>query len=163
MEKVYHTFGPVYFEDARVLILGSIPSPKSREIGFYYGHPQNRFWQVMEILFQCELRQKSIAEKTAFLKEKKIALWDVLQQCDIEGASDSSIRNPVPNPLEMIVHSAPIQAVFATGATAGKMYQKYCEEKVGMPCRILPSTSPANCRYTLAQLVEEYGEILKYL
>lgn len=163
METVYHTFGPVYFADSRVLILGSIPSPKSREIGFYYGHPQNRFWRVMEELFSCELQNKSIEEKIGFLHKNKIALWDVLKQCDIQGASDSSIRNPIPNPLEEIIQTAKIQAIFATGTTAGKLYQKYCASKLQIPCQILPSTSPANCRYTLAQLAEEYKVILQYL
>ena len=83
-----HTISPVYNEHSRILILGSFPSVKSREAGFFYGHPQNRFWKVLANVFQAEV-PGTIEEKKAFLLEHRIAVWDVIGQCEITGSSDS--------------------------------------------------------------------------
>ena len=160
---VTHEFGPWYDKQSRVLILGSIPSPKSREAGFYYAHPQNRVWRVLPALFGEQPLIGDIAAQKEFLTRHHIALWDVLESCEIEGASDASIRNPVPNDMNIILQNAPIQAIFATGQKAGKMYKKYCQPQCSVPVTILPSTSPANCAVKLDALCEKYAVIRKII
>ena len=96
--RIEHPLEPIYAVDSRVLVLGTMPSPKSREIGFYYGHPQNRFWKVMGALFD-EPEPLGIEGRAAFLYAHGIALWDVLSSCAIVGASDASIVDPVANDL----------------------------------------------------------------
>lgn len=161
---VTHTIEPVYDERSRVLVLGTMPSPKSREVGFFYGHPQNRFWRVMEALFGLEDRALADNDaRRAFLLNEHIALWDVLASCEIDGASDASIRNARPNDLRRILDAAPITAVFTTGTKAAHLYRRYCEDDCGMPATPLPSTSPANARMRLPELVEAYRPLLDAL
>ena len=161
MEKVVHTIAPVYDENSRVLILGSMPSPKSREVGFYYGHPQNRFWRVLAEILNEEVPDDTLAKKALVLRHH-IALWDVLAECEIEGASDSSIKNPKINDMDIIFSRASIKAVFATGAKAAELYQKL--RKREWPDWIkLPSTSAANAVYSKERLKERYRVILDYL
>jgi len=159
---VEHTLLPEYDKNSKVLILGTIPSPKSRENGFYYGHPQNRFWKVMAGIFNADLPVTN-DEKKLFIKERNIALWDVLASCEIKSASDTSIRNPKANSISEITDKADIRAVFTTGKKAYELYKKYCMEFNDYPVIPLSSTSPANCRMTLEKLIEEYKVILKYL
>lgn len=160
---VEHTIEPVYDRYARVLLLGSFPSPLSRLNGFYYGNPQNRFWQVLAAVLGVEVPATN-TEKRALLLSRGIALWDVLARCDIEGASDTSIRNPEPNDLNMIFAAADIRAVFTTGSTALRLYQKYSFPVTGVQATGLPSTSPANRgRWPLGKLIGEYAKILDYL
>lgn len=160
--RITHAFAPVFDSESRILILGTMPSPKSRELGFYYSHPRNRFWPVMANIFGEEI-PKTPEDKKAFCLRHKIALWDVLRECDIEGASDSSIKNAVPNDISVILNSADIKAVFATGTTAAKLYKKFIEPKTGIPAVALPSTSPANAKISLDALAEEYRKILDYI
>ena len=156
---VDHAIDPVFDERSCVLMLGTMPSPASREAGFFYGHPQNRFWRVLAAMFD-EPAPETIEDKRDLLLRRRIALWDVLASCDIEGASDASIRNAQPNDLSRILDAADIQAVFATGTKAGQLYARFCEEECGMPCTTLPSTSPANAKMNLASLVEAYRAAL---
>lgn len=158
-ERIVHEIEPVFDERSRVLLLGTMPSPKSREAGFFYGHPHNRFWRVLAALFD-EPAPRTVADKRDMLLRRRIALWDVLESCDIEGASDASIRNARPNDLARILDAAPIAAVFATGTKAGELYRKLCEPALGMPCITLPSTSPANAKMRLDDLVRAYGDAL---
>ncbi|MBQ3237241.1 MAG: DNA-deoxyinosine glycosylase [Oscillospiraceae bacterium] len=160
--RITHAFAPVFDSESRILILGTMPSPKSRELGFYYSHPRNRFWPVMANIFGEEI-PKTPEDKKAFCLRHKIALWDVLRECDIEGASDSSIKNAVPNDISVILNRADIKAVFATGTTAAKLYKKFIEPKTGLPAVALPSTSPANAKISLDALAEEYRKILDYI
>lgn len=159
---VTHAFLPVFDAHSRVLLLGTMPSPGSRERGFYYSHPQNRFWRVLSALLNEEIPQ-TIEQKKALLLNHHIALWDVLASCDIAGASDASIRNPVPNNLRLILDNAPIQAIFATGRKAQELYSRLCQPVTGRPIICLPSTSPANQRYSEEALKHEYSVILPYL
>ncbi len=161
-ELVIHNIDPVFDERSRVLLLGTMPSPKSREVGFYYGHPQNRFWRVFAELFD-EVPAQSISEKCEMLLNHRIALWDVLASCEIEGASDASIRNARPNDLSRIFQTADIKAVFATGTRAAKLYRQLCEPAIGMPCVTLPSTSAANARMSFDELVKAYRVVLPYV
>ena len=159
-EKIYthvtHEFDPLFDADCTTLILGSIPSPKSREQAFYYGHPQNRFWKVMAACLKSDI-PVTIEEKKQLMLKNHIALWDALEACDICGASDSSIRNPVPTDIPWILNHTKIERIFATGATAYKYYQKYNYPKTGIKAVRLPSTSPANAAVSLEKLIEEYG------
>lgn len=152
---VSHEFPAVYDRNSRVLLLGSIPSPKSREVGFYYGHPQNRFWKVLAQVLG-EPVPESIPQKKAMLKKHHVALWDVLESCTIVGASDTSIEDVVPNKIGELVKKSKVSRIFCTGATAHKLYQKYCAKDVGIDAERLPSTSPANCAVSLEKLVEAY-------
>lgn len=159
MEKIIHTIAPVYDENSRILILGSMPSPKSRVAGFFYGHPRNRFWKVLSVVFDDDA-EGSREEKIAFLQRHHIALWDVLRSCEIEGASDASIRNAEVNDFTEIFASADIRAVFFTGNTA---YQHFVKNvQCDKPLFKLPSPSPANASYSLEKLVEAYGVLKEY-
>ncbi len=147
---VVQPFAPVYDFHARVLILGSFPSEKSRENGFYYGHPQNRFWKVLAAI-GAQPVPETIPEKTALLRRMRIALYDVIESCDIRGSGDTSIRNAVPADLSPILSACPIGHVYLNGQTAFRLYRKY--HIGGPPCTCLPSTSPANAAFSLEKLV----------
>jgi hypoxanthine-DNA glycosylase len=134
----------VYDARSKVLILGSIPSPKSRENGFYYGHPQNIFWQTLAAVLEAPPPDSAPASKTAFLLKHRIALWDVLHSCAIRGASDTSITNAIPNRFKTIITQTKITAIFTTGKKATALFNTLCAEEAGMAAIYLPSTSPAN-------------------
>ncbi|WP_251212146.1 DNA-deoxyinosine glycosylase [Adlercreutzia murintestinalis] len=157
--RVVHPLAPICDASSRVLILGTMPSPKSREIGFYYGHPQNRFWKVMAAIFDEPVPQTN-AEREALVLAHRVALWDVLASCSIKGAADGSITDCVPNDIASLLNTAPIRAVFCTGAKAADLYRRLCEPSTGMPCTRLPSTSPANAAVSLPQLIEAYRQIV---
>ncbi len=156
-EHITHSFAPVFDERSRVLILGSLPSVKSREEGFYYGHPRNRFWKVLAQITGEKL-PREIGEKKAMLLKHGIAIWDVIASCDIIGSSDSSIKNVEPVDIERVMGNSRIERIYANGRTAGKLYRKYLQPITGMPAVELPSTSPANAAWNLERLVEEWSE-----
>ena len=158
--KVEHEFGPYINKDSEVLILGSIPSLKSRELGFYYMHPQNRFWKIMGDLFN-EKSLSTILEKKKFLKKNKIALWDVLESCEINGSSDSSIKCPKVNDIKGLINGTNVKIVFVTGKKAFDLYNKFCYKDVLIEAIYLPSTSGANCRVSYDDLKEKYEIIRK--
>ena len=157
---VTHEFPALFDANSEVLLLGSIPSPKSREQGFYYGHPQNRFWKILASVLSEPL-PKTINEKKAMLLKHHIALWDVLDSCTIIGASDTSIEDVVPNDIASLLAKTKIKRIFCTGATAHKLYEKYCEKSTGIKAVKLPSTSPANCAVKFEALVEAYKEVTR--
>lgn len=159
---VKHTIAPVYDENSRVLILGTIPSPKSRQSGFYYGHPHNRFWPLMEAVLGKDAG-KTPTERICFLIGSKIALWDVLAECEIVGAADSSIKNGVPNDINKIISQAEIKAIFTTGNEAYRLYNRLCLEITKFDAIKLPSPSPANCAMNFERLLSEYKQIAGYL
>lgn len=156
--KVYHNIPPVFDKNSKILILGSFPSPKSREQRFFYGHPQNRMWKALSAVFNDKMPE-SIEEKRRFLVNHNIAMWDVIESCEIRGASDSSIKNPIPNNFSMIFDTADIKKVFTTGRAATDYYFKL----TGDISFMLPSPSPANCAVSLDTLIEEYKIILDYV
>lgn len=208
-KTVKQPFPPIVGPNSRTLILGTMASPKSRENGFYYGHPQNRFWPVLAAVFSREMQAlsasaptdgilqpqaaqqksggarpganagglaaaaaervqpaavftgvpKTQSQREALLLSNGLALWDVLAACDITGASDASIRNPVPNDIASLVRRYPIERVFTTGQTAARLYRRLVEAETGLPCTALPSPSPANCRVPFDALVEAYGAL----
>lgn len=158
---VKHPLKPIFDDNSRVLILGTMPSPKSRETGFYYNHPQNRFWRVMAALLEEPIPENN-QDKEQLLLRHGIALWDVLAECTIEGASDGTIAECVPNPIGSVLSKTHIEAIFCTGAKATDLYRKYCEPSTGIGCTRLPSTSPANAATSLNQLIEAYRAILPF-
>lgn len=155
MERVNHEFEPVFDENSRILILGTFPSVKSREMNFFYGHPRNRFWSVMAALTGWKVPE-TIEEKKALLLANGIAIWDVIASCEIQGSSDSSIKNVVPADLSRIFETASIEKVYANGNKAYELYMKYSYDKTGREIIKLPSTSPANAAFRLERLVEEW-------
>ncbi len=161
-QQLSHEFPPFYDADSRILILGSFPSVKSREQQFYYGHPQNRFWKVLAGLLQ-EPPLQTVEEKKAFLLRNHIALWDVIDSCEIIASSDSSIRNVTVTDLGRILNSCSIRRIYTNGGTAKKLFEKYQRDRYGAEAVGLPSTSPANASYSLERLMQEWGCILKAL
>lgn len=160
--QVVHPFEPIADNNSRILILGSFPSVKSRETQFYYGHKQNRFWKVMAQILQCAAPQ-TVEEKRTMLLTHGVAVWDILKSCDINGSSDASIRNPVPNDIAGLVGKTNIAAVFFNGKTAYSVYQRYSPQ-MAVPVQVLPSTSPANAAYSLERLCDSWGkEMAKFL
>lgn len=158
-KHVVHTFGPLYNEDSGILILGSIPSPASREVGFYYGHPRNRFWQMLADLYGMPLPE-SIEEKKALVLSHGLALWDVIEECDIIGASDSSVKNAVPTDIPSILGKTQIQTILCNGSLSKKIYDQYQLPRTGIPTQKMPSTSPANAAWSLERLKETWGKAL---
>ena len=155
---VIHPIPPVYDKNSKVLILGSFPSVKSREYGFFYGHRQNRFWRVVAAVFD-EKVPESIDEKKKLLLRNGIALWDVIHSCEISGSADSAIKNALPNDISRIMEESRIERIFSFVLKAHELYVKYLESKTGIKAVCLPSTSPANAAYSLDRLIDEWGVI----
>ncbi len=155
---IEHPFPPLYNKDSKILILGSFPSVKSREQKFFYGHPQNRFWKVVAAVFGCDVPE-TIEEKKKFLLENGIALWDVIASCEIEGSSDSSIKNVKVNDLSKILDEADVRQIFVNGKTAEKYFKKYTKAQIGRDAITLPSTSPANAAWSVDALIEKWKVI----
>ena len=156
--RVEHTLKPIYDKNSKLLLLGSMPSIKSRENMMYYSHPQNRFWKILSIIFNEE-----IVDKKEFILRHNLALWDTIESCDINGSSDSSIKNVVPNDINMLVKNSNVKYIFTIGRKSDMLYRKYILNKVGIEPILLSSTSPANASKKLEDLVDEFRIILKFL
>ena len=156
---VVHPFAPVFDEHSTILILGSFPSVRSRAEGFYYGHPQNRFWRVLAAVYG-EDAPASTDEKKCLLLRHGLALWDAAAQCDIDGSRDSSIRFAVPTDLSIILSRASIRRVLCNGQTAAALYRRLQQPRTGLPPIVLPSTSPLNAAWTFERLTEAWKEQL---
>ncbi len=157
---ITHPIPPLFNKNSEVLILGSFPSVKSREVGFFYGHKQNRFWKVLAKLLEKKVPE-TIEEKTALILDNKLALWDTIASCEIKGSADSSVTDVIPNDLSVILKSAKIKKVFTNGRTSHNLYKKYLEKETGIEAYYLPSTSPANASWSLERLCEEWKAIFE--
>lgn len=157
--KQHHNIQPIYNKQSHILILGSFPSVKSREAQFFYHHPQNRFWKILTTLYQ-EPPLTTIEEKKQFLLKHHIALWDVIESCEIKGSSDSSIDNVKVNDIQSILNSTNIQYIYTNGKKAHQLYQKYCLPITHKEDICLPSSSPANAQFSLERLIKEWDIIL---
>lgn len=157
--KIVHPIPPLFNEASKTLILGSFPSVKSREAMFFYGHPQNRFWRLMALLFETEV-PKTVEEKTHLVLTHRLALWDTIHSCTITGSSDSSIRDVVPNDLSVILNNSRVDRVFCNGAASYKLYQKYIYPQTKLHAAQLPSTSPANAAWSMERLQKAW-QIIK--
>ena len=180
-ETVSHTIPPVWNSESRILILGTMPSPKSREAGFFYMHPQNRFWSVLSEVFNEKFeyanngikydefeksgspdKSAAVAERRDFLLRHNLAMWDVLASCEINGASDASIKNAVPNDFTEILEKSRIKEIICTGKTAYALWKKYSaalyEPRFRVNVHCLPSTSPANAQWSKEKLLSAYKQ-----
>ena len=153
--NIIHPIPPLYDANSRVLILGSFPSVKSREAMFFYGHPQNRFWKLMALLFEAET-PSTVEEKKRLVLSHGIAMWDTIHSCTITGSSDSSIKDVVPNDLSVILNNSRVKRIFCNGAASHRLYQKYIYPINNIPAQKLPSTSPANAAWSLDRLAEAW-------
>ena len=158
-QVIIHNIPPVWDSNSRLMILGSFPSEASRKSGFFYGHKRNRFWKVVAEITNCPVPE-SVGEKTSLLHNNHIALWDVVSSCDIDGSSDISIRNVIPNDIGEIIASSHIERIYANGTAAAVLYRKLIFPNTGIECRQLPSTSPANASWTCERLCEAWREII---
>lgn len=158
--RVTHPFKPIYDKNSKILILGSFPSVKSREDNFYYAHPQNRFWKVLQKIYNYKGELTTKEEKTKFLLDNNIAIWDSIKECDIENSDDSSIKNAIPNDIEMLLKNSNIEKIFCNGNKSYEVFKKY-HKNINVEVDVLPSTSPANARYTLDKLVDVWCKKIK--
>lgn len=158
---VKHGFNPIYNENSKVLIPGTLPSVKSRETDFYYGHGRNRFWQVIAALTGAAV-PVTVAEKKKMLLEGGIAIWDVIDECDIIGSDDSSIKNVVPANIKGLLDKTGIKRVYGNGAKACQLYDRFIKESTGVDIIKLPSTSPANAAWNLDRLIKEWSEKINF-
>ena len=156
--NIIHPIPPLYDANSRVLILGSFPSVKSREAMFFYGHPQNRFWKLMALLFDADV-PSTVEEKKRLVLSHGIAMWDTIHSCTITGSSDSSIKDVVPNDLSVILNNSRVKRIFCNGAASHRLYQKYIYPINNIPAQKLPSTSPANAAWSLDRLAEAWKVI----
>ena len=158
---IIHPFKPVIFKESRVLILGSFPSVKSREVDFYYGNKNNRFFKILEVIFDENIGE-SKEEKIDFLRRHKIALFDVVKSCEIVGSSDSSLSVKEVNDIGKLIENTDIEKILLNGKKAYEIFQKYIKiDKVKY--FYIPSSSPANASFSLDRLVFEYRKQLEYL
>lgn len=157
-QHIKRTFGPVWDAQSSTLILGSFPSVKSREAQFYYGHPQNRFWRVLAAVLGCDVPE-SVEEKRKMLLCHHIALWDVLEACDISGSCDSTIKNAVPVDIMSLLNNADIRRIYCNGATAYNLFMRHLYPICGIEAVKLPSTSPANAVWTYERLCDSWQVI----
>lgn len=160
-QHIVQPFEPVFDGRCRVLVLGSFPSVLSRANEFYYGNPRNRFWRVVAACAdELAPRDADIEAKRDLLLRNGIALWDVIESCDILGSSDASIKNVVPARIERILGVAPIERVVCNGATAGRLYRRHLQPRTGIEADVMPSTSPANAAWSEERLVERWRTVL---
>lgn len=157
-QKIIHPIPPMYDENCRILILGSFPSVKSREAMFFYGHPQNRFWRLLALLFNESVPQ-TIEEKRRLALGHHVAMWDTIHSCTITGSSDSSIRDVVPNDLSVILKNSKVAHIFCNGTTSHKLYMKYIYPTTEIEAIKLPSTSPANAAFNIVRLADSWKVI----
>ena len=158
MTKEIHPLKPIYNKESKILILGSFPSVYSRQQKFYYAHPQNRFWKVLENIFE-----EKIINKEEFLLNHNIALWDVIKSCTIISSSDASIKDVKVNNLKQLITNTQIQVILFNGKKAFNLYNKFFKDKLDIKTISLPSTSPANATYSLEKLTEKYKIMTNYL
>ncbi|MDE5893816.1 MAG: DNA-deoxyinosine glycosylase [Acetatifactor sp.] len=158
-ELITQPFAPVYDRNSRILILGSLPSVKSREQGFYYGHARNRFWPMLAAVYQEPVPQ-SIPDKKTLLLRHGLALYDVIESCEIKGSSDSSIRNVKAADIRIIIDTSRIEKILVNGRTAAKYFRAFQPVAYQQLLTELPSTSPANAAFSLEKLVQIWGTYL---
>ena len=160
MRHIKHPFPAVVDSKSRILILGSVPSIKSVENNFYYMHPKNRFWKVLSAIFGVDLYSATVDERISFLLENKIALYDSVEECDIEASKDSAISNVVPADIPSLVAKSEISLIFCNGK-ASLYYLLSAYPEYESITTLLPSTSPANAQFSLEKLIEAWKVIIK--
>jgi len=165
-KKSKSDFKPIYNLDTKIIILGSHPSVKSKELGFYYMNFRNRFWQVLSSLFNVNFLSMSKEEKEKTLLNLNIGLYDVVMSCDIIGSSDLSIKKVEPIDLKYILDNSKVERIYLNGKKAYDLFVKYFSRlanEYNIEYKLMPSTSPANARYSLNDLCEIWSDILNYV
>ena len=160
MNYVEHPFPPVVGPGSHVLILGSFPSMRSREEGFFYGHPRNRFWPLLAALYGEDTPPDIPARRDLILRHG-LALWDVIASCRIEGSSDATVRDAVPVDIRRVLEAADIRRVVCNGALSGRLYAQHLQMTVGLEAMVVPSTSPANAAWSLTRLMPVWRDALE--
>lgn len=163
LEVRSHPFSPIFNADSKILILGTIPSTQSLASGFYYGHPSNRFWKIISRITKSPKIPQAIEEKKTLLLQHKIALFDVIQECQIEGSSDKSIQCMKATDISSILEQADIRQIYTNGRKAYELSQKYYPNSIAASIIYLPSTSAANAQYNEDQLFNIWCQICQYL
>lgn len=158
---INHPLKPLIDKDSRILILGSFPSVKSRELNFFYMHPQNRFWKILSSIFNEDFYNASIKEKRCLCNKHHIAIYDTIKSCKIVGSSDSSIEEVIPNNINELIKNTNIKHIFCNGNTSYKLFLKY-NKNINIPISLLPSSSPANAKMKLDDLIEKW-QIIKII
>ena len=159
MIKAYHPFEPIVFEQSRILILGSFPSLDSFKYDFYYAHPRNQFWKILNTLYHENARTKE--EKIALLKKHRLALWDIVASCERTNSSDANLKNVTPNDIPSLLKRYPsIKTIAFTGKKAYSIYRKHYKN-LDIETRILPSPSPAYAAMSLDEKIETYDKLLR--
>ncbi len=150
-------FPAIYNQESRLLILGSFPSVQSRKIDFYYGNKQNRFWSTVCGFFGERVPEDKMG-KIDFLIRRKIALWDMVTECEIDGSKDSSIRRAITADLDRIFQESNIEKILLNGSLAYRLFvEKYGE--ISIPYRKMQSTSPANPRFSKEEWWRELKDV----
>ena len=160
--KVNHSFPVFIHDDSKILILGSFPSVKSRELDFYYMHKQNRFYKVLSNLFDIDFYNASLDTKKELLKKHHIALYDVIEECEIINSNDETIKDVKPSNIKKIVQKYNIKHIFINGNKAKELFIKYNKELINITT-FLPSTSARNAKINLEELISKYQIIKQYL
>lgn len=157
IKKEIHSINPIISKDSKILILGSFPSVKSRENNFFYMHPQNRFWRILSNLYNEDFVNCSTSQKRELCLKHHIAIYDVINSCTIIGSSDSSIENVVPNNIKDLIKNTNINKIFCNGNKAYSLFLKY--NNIDIPVYLLPSSSPANAKMRLDELIKIWNII----
>jgi TDG/mug DNA glycosylase family protein len=156
-------FPPIIDKNAKILILGTMPSEESLRLQQYYGHSSNQFWKIMFHLFY-EPFSTDYETRKHLLTKHNIALWDVLSACEGEGSADSAIKNAKANDFSQFFTSYPnITHVFFASANAQKFYNRFVKKSFGKQFGVFPSPSSANARISLAQKTTQWKKILQYI
>lgn len=146
MSAIKVGFEPFAEQNSEVLILGSFPSVMSRKTEFYYGNPQNRFWKTLAEFFGVS-KPETVEQKKDFLSANRVALWDVVTECEIEGSQDSTIKKFKVANIQKLLQKIDVKLIILNGGKAYEIFKKhFCDIKV--PYIGLPSTSPANTRFS---------------
>lgn len=157
--KIIHPFAPIYDSNSEILILGSFPSVKSRNENFYYANPYNRFWKLIAKILNSEI-PVSIDEKKKLLVDNKIAIWDVIYSCEIEGSLDTSIKNPKVNDIYNLLKNTKIKTIVFNGKKSYQVYNKYIKPYPYIDYYALPSTSPTNASYSFEKLYLSWKDVI---
>ncbi len=144
-------FPPLFSPQSKVLILGSFPSVKSREVSFYYGNRQNRFWPLMKEIFGGDT--DTVEGKKQLILCNGLALWDIVTECEIEGSSDSDIRSYRLADLAEVAERCPLEKILCNGRKSYLLTLSVY--KGNLPVVPLLSTSPANVRFDSRQWKKE--------
>lgn len=150
-----HPFEPIYDQNSRILILGSYPSIQSVQKGFYYAHPQNRFWKILSKILEVDFLSLSPVEKKEALLKKRVALFDIVYQCEIIGSKDETLTDVMTQDLSGLFGNTKIEKILLNGKKSYELFSKYYPEYLSK-AEYVPSTSSANAQYSFDALLKSW-------